>query len=279
MYVAVVVFFVFLLTPAMAQQKLGDVVTEAGFDWMIGKWVGTVEEQKVELEWKWALDKHVIFVDVKAGEYRSHSMIMYVASRDEVIEVGADNQGATERGKWRTEGDNAVVRSEETNVYGQIEKSEGVISKLDVNTIKITLYNVDENDRRTVEPQWVLTLKRQRAKVEPPKAVPVVQDFTLSGTLSQSGMNGKMAHLKLVSEGANPGMVALYSTSATFNAGEASYSVRGIKKGRYTLWLFIDANGNASEVYAMPDTGDYWARFDIDISGDTTRDIETWSAF
>jgi hypothetical protein len=263
----------------MAQTKLGDLVTESGFDWVIGKWVGQVEEQKVELEWKWALDKHIMLVEVKAGEYRSHSMIMYVASRDEVIEVGADNQGGTERGRWSAEGDDAVVRSEETNVYGQVEKSEGVVSKMDADTMKITLYGVDENDNRATESLWALTLKRQRAKDESPKAVPVERSYTLSGTMLKTGMDEKIALLKLVREGSSPETAPLYSALATFEADKASYSVPGIKKGKYTVWLFIDANGNANPAFGMPDAGDYWARFDVAITADTTRDVDIWSPF
>jgi hypothetical protein len=92
-------------------------------------------------------------------------------------------------------------------------------------------------------------------------------------------MDEKKAILKLVSEGSNPETEAIYWTSATFNADKAPYSIRGIKKGKYTAWLFIDANGNASPAFAMPDSGDYWARFDVAVTGDTTRDVDIWSPF
>jgi hypothetical protein len=115
MYITGVLLLALLLTPATAQIKLADVIADAGFDWAIGKWVGVVEGEKVELEWKWALDKHVILSNIKAGEYQSCGMIMYVASRDEVVEMSADNEGATQTGKWRVEGNDAVLRFEKTD--------------------------------------------------------------------------------------------------------------------------------------------------------------------
>ncbi len=65
--------------------------------------------------------------------------------------------------------------------------------------------------------------------------------------------------------------------TAVFNGNKASYSVNGIKKGKYTVWLFIDANGNSRQTGPMPDAGDYVAMFDVDITKDTSNDVATWS--
>lgn len=278
-YMAAVLLFALLLTPATAQMKLGDVIADAGFDWTIGKWAGMIEGEKIELEWKWALDKHVILSNIKAGEYQSSGMIMYVTSRDEVVEMSADNEGATQTGKWRIEDNNAVLRFEKTDVRGQNEKGEAVLSKLDAETLKIAVCEVDINGRRETEPLWTLTLTRQGDKDNPLGADSIAQGYTLSGNLSKDGVNGRSVHLKLVSQGGTPADEALYMASAVFNGNKASYSVNGIKKGKYTVWMFIDSNGNSGQTGPMPDAGDYVAMFDVDIAGDTSRDIETWSGF
>ncbi len=43
-FLAVAAILVILATGASAQQKLGDLVTEGGFDWMIGEWVATTDQ-------------------------------------------------------------------------------------------------------------------------------------------------------------------------------------------------------------------------------------------
>jgi hypothetical protein len=276
-YIAAAALFAFLSTPAVAQTKLGDVIAEAGFDWTIGKWAGMVDDDKVELEWKWALDKHVILSDIKAGGYRSCGMIMYVASRDEIIEMSANNQGATQTGKWRVEGNDAVLQFEQMDVQGQTEKGEAVVSKLDLETLKITMYDFDENGLRKADSKWVLTMKRQSINDNPPGAGSAAQEYALSGNLLKDGVNGKSVHLKLVSQGGTPADEALYVATAVFNGNKASYSVNSIKKGKYTVWLFIDANGNSRQTGPMPDSGDYVAMFDVDITKDTNNDVATWS--
>jgi hypothetical protein len=274
-----VLLIALLLTQATAQMKLGDVIADAGCDWAIGKWAGDIEGEKIELEWKWALDKHVIIYNIKAGEYQSCGMIMYVASRDEVIDTSADNEGSTQTGKWRIEDNDAVLRFEKTDVRGQIEKSEAVLSKLDAETLKIALCQIDINGKREAEPLWMLTLTRQDDKDKPLRTDSIAQGYTLSGNLLKDGVNGKSANLKLVSQGGTPADEALYMTSAVFKGNKAFYSINGIKKGKYTVWLFIDANSNSGQTGPMPDAGDYAAMFDVDITKDTSRDVETWSGF
>jgi hypothetical protein len=276
---AAVLLLALLLTPATAQMKLGDVVADAGCDWVIGKWAGVIEGERIELEWKWALDKHVILSNIKAGEYQSCGMIMYVASRDEVIDTSADNEGATQTGKWRIEDNDAVLRFEKTDVRGQIEKGEAVLSKLDEETLKIAKCEVDINGKRQIESLWTLTLTRQSGKDKPLGVDSIAQGYTLSGDLSKDGVGGRSVYIKLISQGGTPADEALYMATAVFKGNKASYSMGGIKKGKYTAWLFIDANGNSGQTGPMPDAGDYVAMFDVDIAKDTSRDIEAWSGF
>jgi len=100
------------------------------------------------------------------------------------------------------------------------------------------------------------------------------ETYTLSGTITKSGVNdGIIAYMKLVSPGAGMTAAALYFTEATFSGGAATYSVSDIEEGEYTLFSFIDVNGNAGgETSAMPDAGDYVTSTDVNIEDDKTLD-------
>ena len=89
------------VVPASAQASLGDFLVDYGYEWVAGKWVASTDDgQKVELEYKWGLDRHVVLVSFKMGDYKYQGMIMFVPSREEVIEVGADNKGGIWNCTW-----------------------------------------------------------------------------------------------------------------------------------------------------------------------------------
>jgi len=107
--------------------------------------------------------------------------------------------------------------------------------------------------------------------------------FSLSGTLTKSGVDGELAYLKLVASGAAPDTQAIYfAVSTPFSAGTATYSVTGIDEGQYTGYAFIDVNGNATgDESSLPDSGDFITDegADVNMTGDLTLDINEsdWS--
>ena len=115
------------------------------------------------------------------------------------------------------------------------------------------------------------------------KADPSVEIFTLSGTLSKTGIvDGIYAYTKLVAHGGDGTDPALYSVrSGVFSSGAATYAITDIQAGTYTQWTFIDVNGNAAgDATSMPDAGDWSTPFgnDVVIDADRTSDIgdATW---
>jgi hypothetical protein len=108
------------------------------------------------------------------------------------------------------------------------------------------------------------------------------QVYKLSGTWGiPSGSvapNGIYGYLKLVTSGGLPTDQALYWTrSSEFPSGSASYSIVGIAAGTYTVWAFVDVNGNApNSASALPDSGDYYLETgkQITISGDQTLNLD-----
>jgi len=149
--------------PAVGQESLGDLVAQGGYDWLIGKWVATTDDgDQLVYEQKWALDRHAILVDFQMRNFKSVGMIIFVPSREEVMQVGADNQGGTWNGTWRDEYGSAVHAMEHTRANGEIQKAEIVHTKVDVDTMKAVMYGLNGTGYRASEPWSTLTYKRQK---------------------------------------------------------------------------------------------------------------------
>jgi hypothetical protein len=152
-----------LSSQAAAQPKLGDLVAEAGFDWMVGRWTGTTDDgQNIEVVYRWGLDKHLVSFDFKMGDYAYQGMIFYLSGKDEVVEVGVDNEGGTAKGTWSIEYDKAISKSERTQAYGEIMRVAIIHSKVDAKTMKVELRRLDSSGEVTEESFGTLEFKRQK---------------------------------------------------------------------------------------------------------------------
>jgi len=145
-----------------AQQKLGDFVTDGGYDWIIGRWAASADEGKIEVEYKWSLDKSVVLSGLKMGDYRNRGIIMLDAY-GQVVETTADNKGGIWKGAWTDEGGNLVNHVEYTMANGEVHKGDVVYTKEDNDTVTIAMYGTDSNGSRNSEPMSKLTYKRQPA--------------------------------------------------------------------------------------------------------------------
>ena len=155
---------------AGAQQKLGDLVTEGGFDWMIGEWVATTDEgDKVDLVYKWELNKNLITMGFKVGDFEGRGMIYYVPAENKVVQVGVDNRGGIGKGVWDADGDKAVARLEYKPAEGEIRRMASVHSKVDANTMKEEYYTMDSDGRFAEEPLGTLEYKRQKKQADKKK--------------------------------------------------------------------------------------------------------------
>ena len=123
-------------------QKLGDVVASGGYEWLIGKWAGNENSQTYELEYKPILDKHAASVDMKIGNFKYFGMITYVASRQEVVEFGADTLGRTWKMVWEQEGSDLVNKTELTKPDGTTQKLQHVFTKIDNDAFQAKLYEI-----------------------------------------------------------------------------------------------------------------------------------------
>ncbi|UCD00089.1 MAG: hypothetical protein JSW66_09440 [Phycisphaerales bacterium] len=161
-----------LAVPLTAQEKLGDFISQYGYEWMIGKWLATDQDgQANELEYKWGLDRHVVIVDVRIGDFKYHGMIMSIPSREEITQIGADNMGGTWKGTWDEDYEGVANRSECIRPDGTTVRMEHVYIRIDADSFKLKEYSVEAAGYRTSEAKRQMTFKRQKAG-EAPKPGP-----------------------------------------------------------------------------------------------------------
>jgi len=145
------------------KEKLGDLMSEAGFDWIVGKWVAETEEgQKYEIVYKWELNKHAITVHFKRGDYEHHGMIFYIPAEDKIVQIGVDNRGGSSKGAWEVKGDKAIHKVEHVPADGKTGKMGIVHSKTDDGMMKAEAYMLNDADELAEEPWGVLEYRRQK---------------------------------------------------------------------------------------------------------------------
>ena len=160
----IAVLLAFSAVPAGAQEKLGDLVAQYGYDWMIGKWAATGDDgSQVELEYKWILDKNAMCINLKMGDFKYHGLIIFIASDEEVVQIGADNMGGTWKGTWGEDYEGAVNRNERREPDGTTQTMDMVFIKVDNNSFKVKQYPVESGGYRASQVSGEITFKRQKA--------------------------------------------------------------------------------------------------------------------
>jgi len=156
----------FLATPARAQQNLSDIVSDFGFEWIIGEWTATTDEgQTVKLTYAWGLDKHLVTVGLRMGNYVYQGMIFFKSVEEEVVQIGVDNQGGHSKGLWEPVGDKALARSEFINAEGRVTKMGIMHSKGDAGTMKAELFGVQDDGELAETPWATMEYKRKKGLV------------------------------------------------------------------------------------------------------------------
>jgi hypothetical protein len=134
-----------------------------GYDWMIGKWVAMTDDgQELQLVYKWELDKHVVSAHFKMGTYEFQSLIFYVPAKEEVVQIGADNRGGHSKGIWEPSGEKAISKTEGTDVNGQVNKMGIVYSKVDADTMKVEVYEIESTGELAAYPWATIEFKRKK---------------------------------------------------------------------------------------------------------------------
>jgi hypothetical protein len=160
---AVAAILAIATTGANAQQKLGDFVAEGGFDWIIGSWEASSDQgDKIELVYKWELDKHMVSMLLKWPNNEYRAMIFYKPTEDKIVQVTVDNQGGTGKGTWEPDGDKAVLKHEHTGSDSQTNKMGFVHSKVDDNTMKWDIHELYSSGELADYSSFTIEFKRQK---------------------------------------------------------------------------------------------------------------------
>jgi len=164
---ALAAILIILAAGAKAQEKLGDFVTEGGFDWMMGRWEATSDQgDKVELVYKLELDKHLATIQLKWPNYEYRGMIFYKPTEDKIVQIGVDIQGGNGKGTWDADGNKVVLKHEHTSADWQTSKMGFVHSKVDANTMKWEVYELYSSDELADYPSFTMEFKRQKKQTD-----------------------------------------------------------------------------------------------------------------
>jgi hypothetical protein len=148
---------------AASAQNLGSLMQESGSDWLVGKWVGeSPEGQKYQIEYKWEIKPHVLSIHFKGFDFEYHGIIFYKPAEEQVVQIGVDSNGGNGKGVWDAEYGKAIFRSEHTGEDGEISRMGFIYSKVDDNSMKSDLYQMDENGKLSENPGMTLEYKRQK---------------------------------------------------------------------------------------------------------------------
>ena len=158
---------IILTVGAGGQEGLGDMVTMGGFEWLLGNWKATTD-QGVEVNsfYKWGLNKNLITMGFKMGEFEGRGMIYYDPADYQVHQVGIDNRGGVAKGTWDADGDKAVARLVYTPHEGEVRRMASVHSKVDTDTMKVEFYEMDKDGWLADEPGGTLKYKRQKKQAK-----------------------------------------------------------------------------------------------------------------
>ncbi len=159
-----------LSSGARAQQSLGEILKEYGFDWLLGKWVATTDDgTKIQAYYKLELNNHLISMGFKSGDLEGRGMIVYVPAEEKVIQVGVDNKGGIVKGLWDADGDKVVAKLEYTRGNDQTSRVAVVHSKVDAKTMKVEFYKLSSEGQLAEEPSGTLQYKRQKKQADKKK--------------------------------------------------------------------------------------------------------------
>ena len=162
---ALAAILVIATTGANGQQKLGDFVAEGGFDWIIGSWEATSDQgDKIELVYKWELDKHMVTMLLKWPNNEYRAMIFYKPTEDKIVQITVDNQGGTGKGTWEPDGNKVILKHEHTGSDWQTNKMGFAHSKVDDNTMKWEVHELYSSGEISDYSSFTVEFKRQKTQ-------------------------------------------------------------------------------------------------------------------
>jgi hypothetical protein len=151
-----------IVTPTAAYQNLGDLMTEKGVEWIVGKWESTGPGFVPTMHMEWDLGKHMIRIHMTQPPNMQYLMMMiFDPSLKEINGMGVDTMGAAYKLVWRPEGTALVQRCIRIDEKGNTSENEFVFTKVDSSTMKMDIHAIEEGDRRASKPSTTIMYKRE----------------------------------------------------------------------------------------------------------------------
>lgn len=128
-----------------AQPSLVELVDEANANWMMGTWVGTMDNGATFTHtFKWDLNKQIIVMRGEIDDMSFMGVTSVDAETGEPKYVGWDSRGSHSKGTWADEGGEPALRIESKTSDGETRKMAVVFGRGTGGTLKIALHGLDE---------------------------------------------------------------------------------------------------------------------------------------
>jgi hypothetical protein len=145
-YVGIGLLACFVSLSAHAQRSLESLVTEAGAEWMFGKWEAASDNgDSVTLTVSWDLDKHVAILHVKTPDMESKGYTVKDPKSEEIKYVSFDNRGSVGKGSWAMEGGDLVLRVESESADRGPWKAGFIFGGSASEGLQVSMHNVDSS--------------------------------------------------------------------------------------------------------------------------------------
>jgi hypothetical protein len=142
--------------------SVGEILKGNKLDWIVGKWIGMTDaNEKAEAEFELEMGGYVLSIEARVDKYEFTGLAYYVASKNTIAAMGADNRGRSFGGSWMIDGDKLLLKIEQTGRDGSMNYFDRYLSKVDENTMKSVTYSVVDG-KRSDEPIGILEFKRKK---------------------------------------------------------------------------------------------------------------------
>ena len=152
--VAIGLFACWVSFSALAQRSLESLVSEAGADWMFGQWQGTWEMgEYITLSLSWDLEKHVAVLQWKGPDWEFKGYTVIEPKSEMPKYYGFDSRGSVDKGSWRMEGGELVLRVESESATQGSSKLGIIFTGSASEGLKLRFHAIDSSGG-LVTPAW-----------------------------------------------------------------------------------------------------------------------------
>jgi hypothetical protein len=152
----IAIFATLSISTLLNASPLSDLVQESKADWMMGTW----KREGVTLSFDYKLDKHAIEMKYEIGEVKGQGMIAMTPGEEAPDYLAADDRGGVAKGKWDETDGNPTLKLKHTDADGNVKQLAVVYSKVDDQTMKVSIRQLNDAGETEGDPMEVELKKR-----------------------------------------------------------------------------------------------------------------------